>query len=170
MSAWGNSWAASWGDSWGPISAVTGKKIIRGNIVRDDLANWDGVTKRVFRVDETGGKVSGLTIGDYTDVLQVFGSGNTYTVATITSAVNFIGTVNNVTLRWSSGIWLIDSDVTIPANCANHIAAGCVFVISAGVTLTFSGQVYVEYGKNDGTGWYTGVVTCSLGASGFPGW
>jgi len=148
--------------------------VTRGKIQRADQAHWDGVTKAVTRVDATGGTVTGLTVDDQVDVLQVFGSGTTRTVATITAALNFVGTSNNMTLLWSSGTWVIDSNVTIPANLANHISGGCVFAISTGVTLTFSGPINVEYGKNDGTGWYTlagtGVVTCSLGASGFPGW
>ncbi len=145
----------------------------RGKITRSDQALWDGKTKTSSRVDATGGTVTGLTVSDFVDVLQVFGNGDTYTVATITAALNFIGS-SNATLMWATGIWVIDSNVTIPATLANTIPAGCVFAISTGVTLTFSGPIHVEYAKNDGTGWYTlagtGVVTCSLGASGFPGW
>ena len=148
--------------------------VTRAKIIRDDLANWDGVTKTSSRVDATGGTVTGLTVGDYVDVLQVFGSGDTRSVATITAALNFVGTSNNMTLLWASGTWVIDSNVTIPANLANHIAGGCTFSISTGVTLTFSGPINVEFSTSTGTGWYTltgtGVVTCTLGASGFPGW
>jgi len=146
----------------------------RGKINRADQAHWDGVTKTVSRVDATGGTVTESVVDDHVDVLQVFGSGTTYTVQTISAALNHIGTTNNMTLLFATGTWVIDSNVTIPANLASHIPAGCVFAISTGVTLTFSGPVHVEYGKNDGTGWYTlagtGVVSCSLGASGFPGW
>ncbi len=146
--------------------------IKRGKIIRADLANWDGKTKTATRPDATGGTVTGLTVGDYVDVLQVFGNGTTYTVATIAAALNFIGTSLNATLLWSSGTWVIDSNVTIPANLANHISGGCVFAISNGITLTFSGPVHVEFSTSTGTGWYsgTGTVSCTLGASGFPGW
>ena len=145
--------------------------IVRGKILRADQSKWDGKTKTSSRTDATGGTVTGLTVDDSVDVLQVFGSGDTYTVATITAALNFIG-ANNVTLLWATGTWVIDANVTIPITMANHIPAGCVFAISTGITLTFAGPINVEYAKNDGTGWYTGsgVVTCSLGASGFPGW
>ena len=146
----------------------------RGKIIRSDQALWDGKTKTSSRVDATGGTVTGLTVGDYVDVLQVFGGGDTYNVATIAAALNHVGTTNNMTLLFSSGTWVIDSNVTIPANLASHISGGCVFAISTAVTLTFSGPVNVEYANNDGTGWYTlagtGVVSCTLGASGFPGW
>ena len=143
----------------------------RGKINRADQAHWDGKTKIVSRKDATGGTVTEQVVDDLVDVLQVFGDGDTYTVATIASALNFIGS-SNATLLWATGTWAIDSNVTIPDTLANQIPAGCVFAISNGVTLTFSGPVNVEYAKNDGTGWYTGtgVVTCSLGASGFPGW
>ena len=148
--------------------------ITRAKIVRGDFANWDGKTKTSNRVDATGGTVTGLTIGDYVDVLQVFGGGDTRTVATIQAALDFIGATVNVTLLFSSGTWVIDSNVTIPANLANHISGGCVFAISTGVTLTFSGPIHVEFSTSTGTGWYTlagtGAVSCTLGASGFPGW
>ena len=148
--------------------------ITRAKLTRADLANWDGVTKTATRADATGATVSGLTVGDYVDVLQVFGDGTERTIATINSALSFVGTTNNATLLWSTGTWNITSNVTVPANLANHIPAGCVFAISTGVTLTFSGPVNVEFSTSTGTGWYTlagtGTVVCSLGASGFPGW
>ena len=148
--------------------------VTRGKINRADQAHWDGVTKTVSRVDATGGTVTELVVDDFVDVLQVFGSGTSRSVTTINDMLNHVGTSNNMTLLFSTGTWTIDSNVTIPANLASHIPAGCVFAIATGVTLTFSGPIHVEYGKNDGTGWYTltgtGVVTCSLGASGFPGW
>ncbi len=145
----------------------------RGKINRADQSHWDGKTKTVSRVDATGGTVTEQVVDDHVDVLQVFGGGDTYTVATITSALNFIGS-STATLMWATGTWVIDANVTVPNTLANTIPAGCVFAISTGVTLTFSGPIHVEYAINDGTGWYTlagtGVVTCSLGASGFPGW
>ena len=98
----------------------------RGKINRADQAHWDGVTKTVSRVDATGGTVSELVVDDHIDVLQVFGGGDTFTVATINSALDFIGTVN-ATLMWATGTWVIDSNVTIPVTLANTIPAGCVF-------------------------------------------
>ena len=110
--------------------------IVRGKILRADQSKWDVKTKTSSRTDATGGTVTGLTVDDSVDVLQVFGSGDTYTVATITAALNFIG-ANNVTLLWATGTWVIDANVTIPITMANHIPAGCVFAISNGITLTF---------------------------------
>ncbi len=152
--------------------------IKRAKINRADQAHWDGKTKTVSRIDATGGTVTEQVVDDHVDVLQVYGDGSVYTVATIASALNFIGS-SNATLLWAAGTWVIDSNVTIPATLANHIPAGCVFAVANGVTLTFSGPINVEFstqtsGDGTSTGWYTltgtGVVTCSLGASGFPGW
>ena len=146
--------------------------IKRGKIIRADLALWDGATKTYSRPDATGSTVTGVTVGDFVDVLQVFGDGTSYTDATIVSALNAIGTSNNMTLLWSAGTWTINDSHTVPANVANHIAGGCVFSILSGKTMTFSGPVHVEFSTSTGTGWYTGdgVVSCTLGASGFPGW
>ena len=145
----------------------------RGKINRADQAHWDGKTKTVSRVDATGGTVTEQVVDDHVDVLQVFGGGDTFTVATINAMLDFIG-ASNATLMWATATWVIDSNVTIPNTLANHIPAGCVFAISTNVTLTFSGPIHVQYALTAGTGWYTlagtGVVTCSLGASGFPGW
>jgi hypothetical protein len=146
--------------------------IIRSLITRLDLSLWDGVTRTVSRVDATGGTVTGITVGDFVDVLQVFGSGTDRTKTTIDSAKGFIGTGVNCTLMFATGNWTIDDDLTIPANFSVHIPAGCVFVVASTKTLTFAGPVHVEYSASDGTGWYTGdgVVLCSVGATGWPGW
>ena len=146
--------------------------VTRAKLQRGDQANFDGVTKTSSRVDATGSTVTGLTLGECVDILQVYGNTDQRTVAAINAAMNYIGSSRNVTLLFATGTWTIDSNVTITGNYANYIPAGCVFDISSGVTLTFSGPVHVEYSDTDGTGWYTGsgTVSCSVGASGFPGW
>lgn len=140
--------------------------ITRGKILRDDLAHWDGVTKTASRLDATGGTVTGLTVGDHVDVLQVFGAGTDRTAATANTAITALGG-NAATLVFATGTWTIDANVTIPATLASRIPAGCVFSIDSGITLTFAGPVHVEHST-----WYTGdgAVSCSVGASGFPGW
>lgn len=148
--------------------------ITRAKLIRDDLSNYDGQNRTVSRFDATGGTVSGLTIGDWVDVLQVFGSGTTRTAAIINSALTSLGTSNTVGLIFSTGTWTIDADVTVPSNLGVYISPACVFAISTGITLTFNGPVHVAYGLNDGTGWYTetgtGIVVCNIGATGYPGW
>ncbi len=141
--------------------------VVRGKILRQDQALWDGKTASVTRVDATGGTISGKSINDFVDILQVFGSGSSKTVGTINTATAFIGSTAGVCLLFSPGTWVIDADVTITANLANHIAAGCVFAVSSGKTLTFSGPVYVEHAT-----WFSGsgAVSHTLGAQGFPGY
>ena len=128
----------------------------RGQVIRDDVAWYDGVTRTASRKDATGGTVTGLNFGDEVDVLQVFGSGTNRTVSTINDAVTRLGGAN-ATLRFSTGTWTIDSDLTIPSNCTSHIPAGCVFNVSAGKTLTFSGKVLREHTTfTSGSGTVTG--------------
>jgi hypothetical protein len=98
----------------------------------------------------------------------VFGLGTNRTKATIDSALEFIGTSVNRTLLFSAGSWTITDDLTIPANYSSRIPAGCVFVVTATKTLTFSGPVHVEHST-----WFSGDEGCvvtSEGASGFPGY
>ena len=141
--------------------------VVRGLLLRRDMAIYDGKVSSVSRVDATGGTISGLPVNDFVDVLQVFGSGTAFTIGTIDAALRYIGTTNKVCLLFGPGTWVIDADITIPANLSNHIAAGCVFAVSSGKTLTFSGPVYVEHDT-----WFSGsgTVNHTLGAQGFPGY
>ena len=136
----------------------------RGLITRDDVAHWDGVTRTSSRVDATGGTVTGLNFGDAIDILQVFGSGTSRTVATINDAVSRLGGAT-ATLLFSTGTWVIDADITIPSTITCHVPAGSVFAVSSGQTLTFSGFVNVEYPPS----WFSGagVVTVSIEGSHF---
>jgi len=140
--------------------------IVRGKVLRQDVAIFDGTNASVSRVDATGGTVSGLPVNDFVDVLQVFGSGTAYTIGTIDAAVKSLGTTT-AGFMFGPGTWVIDANMTIPASISNHIAAGCTFAVSSGITLTFSGPVYVEYDP-----WFSGSGTVShtLGAQGFPGY
>ena len=145
--------------------------VTRAKIIRADCALYDGASKTYNRTDATGGTVTGLRINDFVDVLAVFGASANRTRAVIESAITGIGSTV-VGLRFAPGTWTIDNDVTIPATMACLISAGCVFNISSGKTLTFAGPVHVEYVASDGTGWYTGSgsISCSQGATGWPGW
>ncbi len=141
--------------------------ITRGKIHRGDQALWDGKVSSVTRIDATGGTITGQPINDFVDVLQIFGAGSSKTVGTINTATAYIGSSNKVCLLFAPGTWVIDADVTISANLSNRIAAGCVFAVSSGKTLTFSGPVYVEHNT-----WFSGdgTVSHTLGAQGFPGY
>ena len=145
--------------------------ITRAKLIREDVSLNDGKTYTFSRLDATGGTKTGLRFNDFVDVLQVYGSGTDRTRGTIANTINSIGSTV-ASLRFAPGTWTIDASITIPATMAVIISGGCVFDIDSGATLTFSGPVHVEYVASDGTGWYTGdgSVSCSQGASGFPGW
>lgn len=118
--------------------------IVRGKIIRDDVALWDGKNATATRVDATSGTITGLQLNDFVDVLQVFGNGTARTVGTIDSAISFIGTSTDVTLMFSPGTWTIDSNLTIPSNFTVYVPAGAIFDVSNGITLTISGPVVRE--------------------------
>jgi hypothetical protein len=133
--------------------------IRRGKVIRADLALYDGRNSSYTRTDASGGTITGLPIGTEVDVLQVYGSGTDRTRATIAAAVNGIGS-SAATLGFSPGTWTVDSSITIPSNLTSRIARGCVFSISAGQTLTFSGPV-----QRESETWTSGAGSVSVTAT-----
>src|SRR3990167_1756880 len=118
--------------------------VTRGLIQRGDLANWDGRTATSTRLDATGGTITGLAVGNEVDVLQVYGQGTSRTRASIVNAVEQIASLS-VTAVFAPGTLTVDDNITIPSNITCHVPAGCVFSVSSGKTLTFGGNVLVEY-------------------------
>ena len=137
--------------------------VTRGLVNRGDLALWDGINATVERVDATGGTITALAVGVAVDVLQVYGAGTSRTAGTIASAIARIGS-SNVTLEFSPGTWTIDANTTIPSNLTCIIPAGCVFAVSSGFTLTFSGEVIIENPT-----WYSGLGTVVVSQIGIHG-
>ena len=139
--------------------------IQRAKISRADIALWNGRTKTTTRTDTTSGTVTELTVGEEVDALQVYGSGTSRTVATLSNAVQRIGSAS-CNLLIGSGAWTITDNITIPSTMSVRIAAGCVFTVTSGKVLTFNGPVYVE----NPTWWSgdIGAVLTNLGAAGFP--
>lgn len=127
--------------------------IQRAGLQRGDLALWDGLTKTASRIDATGGTITGLTVGDFVDVLQVYGSGTDRIGATIATATARIASAN-VALLFATGTWEITSSLSIPSNFTCIIPAGCVFNIASGQTLTLLGTVFTESAS-----WYSGSGT-----------
>lgn len=111
--------------------------VTKGKILRSDLSLWDGVNRTATRIDSTGGTVTGTTIGDVVDALQVYGSGTNYTLGTINTALSNIGT-RDADLLLSTGTWSITDNLTIPANINLIIPAGAILSVSSGKTLTLS--------------------------------
>lgn len=114
--------------------------VVKGKILEQDIQHWDGITRTGTRKDQTGGTISGNTVGHEIDVLEVYGGGSSYTWQTITDCINRIGTSSR-TLVFKPGTWVVDQDLTIGSNFSCRIPAGCVFNVSSGKTLTFSGPV-----------------------------
>jgi len=129
--------------------------IVRGKATRADLAQWDGVTSIYSRIDASGGTVTGLAVGNEVDVLQVYGSGTSRSVGSISAAIIQIGS-RNATLVFAPGTWTIDSNLTIPSNFTCHVPSGCVFAIDSGITLTLSGRVLTESNT-----WFSGAGSVS---------
>ena len=119
--------------------------VIKGRIVRSDLYAYDGIAERVNRKDHTGGTLSSASVNDFVDVLQAYGSGINFTRDTISKCINAIGSSKNRTLQFSPGTWTIDDDLTIGSNFVCRVPAGCVFSVSSGKTLTFSGPVIRDF-------------------------
>lgn len=134
--------------------------VTRGQLIRDDVALYDGVTRTSSRTDATGGTVTGLNFGEAIDILQVFGSGTSRSVQTINDAIARLGGANGA-FQFTTGTWTIDSNVTIPSTIACYIPAGCTFSISSGVTLTFNGPIY-----SDLSSFSSGSGTLTYGSGG----
>ena len=128
--------------------------IIKGKIMRPDLTVWDGLEKTTTRKDSTGGTITGLKVGTEVDVLQAYGGGTNYTKSTIQKAIDAIGSTNSTTLVFNPGTWTIDANITIGSNFTCRVPAGCIFSVSSGVTLTFSGPVI-----HDAQTWTSGSGT-----------
>lgn len=118
--------------------------VVKGKILEQDISHWDGVTRTAVRRDGTGGTATGNALGHEVDVLEVYGSGSSYTWQTITDCINRIGSAA-VTLVFKPGTWTIDQNLTIGSNFVCRVPAGCVFDVSSGKTLTFSGPVIRDY-------------------------
>lgn len=132
--------------------------ITKGLIQRADMALYDGKTLTATREDSTGGTLSGLRVGDWVDVLSVYGSGENYTYGTVKRAVDAIGSSTNVALLFAPGTWTITENLTIPSNLTCFVPAGAVFSVSAGKTLTIAGVLFRMHGTYTGG---SGTVTVS---------
>lgn len=136
--------------------------VTKGKVLRKDLNFWDGISRTASRADSSGGTITSTTIGDAVDVLEVYGSGTDYTLATMNTAKSAVGS-NNVSFLFATGTWTVTDDITIPSNITCIVPSGCVFSVSAGKTLTFSGFVFRE---NDTWTSGSGTVTTTKGSYG----
>ena len=128
--------------------------ITKGQIQRQDIDNYDG-TLATSRTDATGGTLSGLKVGNWVDVLSIYGAGDTanMTDATISAATGGLGSAN-VALVFAPGTWVISNDLTIASNFTVVAPAGCIFAPAAGKTLTIAGvfdRHHATYSGGSGT-------------------
>lgn len=74
------------------------------------------------------------------DILYVYGGGTAYTDATITAAINDIGSTSS-TIKLAPGTWIISNDITIPSNISIIIPKGAIASVASGKTLTINGPL-----------------------------
>lgn len=136
---------------------------------------WDGVTRTFTRRTSSGGNLTQNKLGSVCDILEVYGSGDTYTDATLSAAISAIGS-NVCTILFQPGTWVIANDVTIPATISIMVPQGATLSVSTTKTLTVSGNIIAgSYVIFDGAGsiagspiltfkdsyWFSGTVTDS---------
>jgi hypothetical protein len=140
-----------------------------------DIKHWDGVTRTFDRSTSTGGTLSQNKVGEVVDILEVYGSGTAYTLSTLSSAIDRIGTSNQVGILLQPGTWTITDDQTVPSNIHLIFPPGASMSISNGKTLTINGgviagpyEIFSSTGTIDGTptaikdsNWVNGTVTDS---------
>ena len=114
--------------------------ITKGLIGENDIKHYDGVSDTFNRPTSTGGSTTLRRIGSEVDVLMAYGNGSSFTRTSINSAINTIGAANRcIVLR--PGTWVIDDDLTIPANIILHVIPGALLTVSSGKTLTIAGHI-----------------------------
>ncbi len=140
--------------------------ITKGLIGENDIKHYDGVSDTFNRPTSTGGSTTLRRIGSEVDVLMAYGNGSSFTRTSINSAINTIGAANRcIVLR--PGTWVIDDDLTIPANIILHVIPGALLTVASGKTLTL--------GNAPTAGLYqiftgSGSVVFSSSATVYPEW
>jgi hypothetical protein len=136
--------------------------ITKGKVFRSDLDNFDG-TLATSRTSSSGGTTTGIKVGNYIDVLSIFGGGNTANMTdnTISRAVTSLGSTN-CTLDLAFGTWTISNSITIPSNFTVNVPAGCVLSIAAGKTMTVAGVFKREHAT-----YKTGAGTLTISGTEF---
>lgn len=116
---------------------ATSDKVLLG---RQNMGWWDGISdKRFSQQSDVGGPLTITKMGNYVDVLTVYGDGTDYSDAAITKAMNRIGTTEIVGLVLTPGTWSINNDITITSNLTLWCPPGCILNIALDKTLTING-------------------------------
>jgi hypothetical protein len=109
-------------------------------IGQDDIKFWDGISRTFTRTTSTGGTVTLNKVGNLVDALQVYGSGDTYTDATLNDAISQIGS-NKAAIVIAPGTWTISNNVTFPNTTTVIIPQGTTLNVASGKTITFNGDI-----------------------------
>lgn len=133
--------------------------ITKDKLLNEDLRLWDGVSRNSSRRDSYGGTVVGTKVGQYVDVLTVYGQSTGLTDRTISSALSAVGS-NVVTFVFTPGLWQINSNITFPSTVVCRVPAGVTFSIADGKTLTFNGPIIQDYST-----WTSGSGTLVINSS-----
>jgi hypothetical protein len=131
-----------------------------GYISGKDIKHWDGVSRTFDRKISTGGTISLNKVGEVVDILEAYGDGTAYTLSTFSTAIDKIGTSNQVGILLQPGDWTITDDQTVPSNIHLIFAPGASMSISSGKTLTINGGVIAgPYEIFSSTGTIAGTPT-----------
>ncbi|MDD4986349.1 MAG: glycosyl hydrolase family 28-related protein, partial [Dehalococcoidales bacterium] len=144
---------------------MTDYLISKGPIGEEDQNKWDGVNTTFTRDTSTGGSITLNSVGTAVDALIVYGGGVNYTAATINLAISSIGS-SKVRLLLRQGSWVLEDDVTVPANITLEIADGAL-IPTTGYTLTIAGGLVAPPQKVFSG---TGTVTVAKGTVVNPLW
>lgn len=136
-----------------------------------DVKWWDGLTRTFARLTSTGGTLTQNKIGDYVDVLEVYGGGTNYNATTLNDAIHALSSISGAVLRLKPGVWLLDANVTVPTNLTLDCPHGVIISQGGAFTLVsngpFSAGLYQVF-----SGFSAGDVTFGSGAvkEAYPEW
>jgi len=117
-----------------------------------DIKFWDGIDRTYTRLTSTGGNLTLNKIGHMVDPLEIWGDGDSYTSATLNTAISAIGS-NNVIMALQPGTWTISEAVTFPNNIALYMPNGAILSVDNGITLTIQSSLEAgSYQIFSGTG------------------
>lgn len=116
--------------------------INKGLIAAEDVYLWPGTeaTKTFTRESSGGHSLTLHAFGGEVDVLMVYGAGVNFTAATINAALTAVGTTYKRALVLRPGSWVLEDNVTIPANVTLVFCPGAI-ITTTGYTLTINGEI-----------------------------
>lgn len=141
---------------------VNAATVTKGLIGEQDIYHFDGSGTDTFsRLTSTGSTLTLNKVGSEVDALIVYGGGVNYNSTTINAAILAIGSTE-ATLLLRPGTWVMNANITVPANIVLKVAHGGV-ITTTGYTLTINGPFNADdYRVFVGTGTVLGLVKSNL--------